>query len=1001
MPALLNFVSIARKTTTDQDMRRLLHLSSPSFALISVLALVSLAALTATAFLASARLERQATRSLRQTVQLEMALSAGEQCAAQIMGDATQPSGGPNFVTTLYRGPAATDYTNESGYLFIGQPNSANNLRWTYYAGFSPATLTKLDTNDIESSIRWTNTQQGAFSNEISGFMTNATNGFSALPSVAATSKICTLLPLLGGRTSLPVGWVYLYQEKRIFGTTNTTNIPVARAAWFMEDLSGMIDVERMGATANRTTGTNPEEISLLNMFRAGGGTVLTSLAKITNSTARKLLFTPGLLANSNLSGLTNTNDLRYFATGLREWRPTNAAGDNGTVSWIPAGIFARITNTDQPRGYKDSGFLKMDINQMVAAGNCTNLANFIRANLPDFTNRAGGMNGNNYLYALAANMIDYADTDSNSTPFTINGITGAGFDSSPYPTIIFDQISLAAKTLTVNTYWQFWNCSSTRSPEVTNACTYDFADTLGSYTTTTAVPVPGSPRMQPTAFTANLIVPALDPGCSAIVSMANTINLESPTLIPAGVSAANLQSIWINGTGNGQKTTNNKFRLTLNGQVVSELRTGFERKAKTLIKGGAAEWSGGMPGLRYDNVAGTATSFKVPPSGDPRMLLYLTNSAPTGYLSACDYDKNVEWGLGFAQTRNDAFNGSPYSGKPGNWTDGANSTNTTVSGTPYPDATAPTVGTSASKSTILAPLSNLGRYTNICQLGDIFDPLQWISTTITTPSMWVNCDIAVGNTWSANSMYGGGSTLRIGRPEHSRFAWTNLGVTPASQPIPNMGQSAAAFLDLFCLINPSRVSANGIYRTGGKINLNTAPGPVLAALAGGITLTRDPNKVGAEVNTTMISAFTNGVMRFRSLYPFLTPSQLAFISANYGATGWTNSAVWTANAVFGTNTLGGGLAGVTSLNDAGREEWFSKIYELASVSSVNYRFYLAAQLVDTNLNPVGPIARKYCQYAGKPDTSANGANTNTSYGINIFSWTLTTGQKKVSESPY
>ena len=148
-----------------------------------------------------------------------------------------------------------------------------------------------------------------------------------------------------------------------------------------------------------------------------------------------------------------------------------------------------------------------------------------------------------------------------------------------------------------------------------------------------------------------------------------------------------------------------------------------------------------------------------------------------------------------------------------------------------------------------------------------------------------------------------------------------------------------------------------------------------------------------------MISAFTNGVMRFRSVYPFLSSSQLAFISANYGSAGWTNSEIWTNNAVFSAGTAGG-LNGVTGLNDQGREEWFSKIYELASVSSVNYRFYIAAQLVDTNFNAVGPIARKYCQYAGRPDTSTNGPKTN-NYGIDIFSWTRTTGQKKVYESPY
>ena len=999
-------------------MRRLLHLSSPSFALISVLALVSLAALTATAFLASAKLERQATGSLSRTVQLEMALTAGERCAEQTMGDAIQPSGVPNFVTTLYRGSGVNDWTNEDGYLFIGQPNSVKNLKWTYYAGFSPATLTKLDTNVIGSSIRWTNSQQGAFTSEISTFMNGATNGFSNSPTVAATSKICTLLPLLGGRTSLPVGWVYLYQDKRIFGTTNTTNIPVARVAWFMEDLTGKIDVERMGSLGTRTTGTNPEEISLANMLRLGGGNVLNDLTKITNSTNRKLFFSPGLLANATLSGLTNTNDLRYFATGLREWRPTNAAGDNGTVSWIPAGIFSYVSNPTAsmtPVGYKCSGYLKMDLNQVIAKKTVTNISDFIKDNLPDFTNRAGGMNGTNYLYALAANMIDYADTDHN--PTTTNTPAGsliAGFDNYPLPTIIFDKTSLAGTTVTVTPYWQFWNCSSLDSPEITYQIKYDFADTCYSYvttnTTTTNAPVTnlvaGNPRLVAAPITTNITIPTIPPGGAYIINLfsTNADLLTAPINIPTISPPLKLIKIGINGSSGMNTNISNSFVVSLaNGAIASRANTGFERKAKIIVLN-SNDWSGGMPGLRYDNVAGINTSFKVPPSGDPRMLFYLTNNNNNGYLSACDYNENVEWGLGFAQTKKDAFNGSPYSGNPGKWADGSDTNTPLTNGLTFKDAQDPSpLGIIASKNLSSAQLStNLtGLYTNICELGIIFDPIQWVSTSITNPSMWVNCDIAGGNTWSGNSMYGGGQTLRIGRPEHSRFAFTNLGSTPTSQPIPNTGQSAAALLDLFCISNPSNVTNNGIYRTGGKINLNTAPAPVLAALAGGIKLANDPNKKGSEDNATMISTFTNGVMRFRSVYPFLTPSHLVFISANYGTTGWTNSANWKANAVFSTNTSGG-LSGVTSLNDRGREEWFSKIYQLASVSSVNYRFYIAAQLVDTNSNAVGPIARKYCQYAGRPDTDIDRTKVKTTnYGIDIFSWALTTGQKKVYESPY
>jgi hypothetical protein len=109
-----------------------------------------------------------------------------------------------------------------------------------------------------------------------------------------------------------------------------------------------------------------------------------------------------------------------------------------------------------------------------------------------------------------------------------------------------------------------------------------------------------------------------------------------------------------------------------------------------------------------------------------------------------------------------------------------------------------------------------------------------------------------------------------------------------------------------------------------------------------------------------MVSAFTNGVMKFRSLYPFITPSQLAFISTNYGALAWTNTATWQLGAVFSPRY--GGLQGVTSLNDEAREEWFSKIYALTAVQSFNYRIYVVAQLLNTNGDPKGAMMRKYYQ---------------------------------------
>ena len=305
-----------------------LWINSPSFALISVLALVSLAALTATAFLASARLERQATSSIGITTRLEMALNSGKVCLSQVVNDNSQSDvGGNTHIVTYWR----TNWTDEIGYPFIGQIKTSGtpgqqSAIWYYFPLFSPAGVTNLDTNVISTAMRFTNTHQGTFSNDMQTYMTaNATNGFANNPGL--TNPRCVQIPLLGGRTSPPVGWVYIKQEKRKLGSALTNTSPAVRIAWFAEDLEGLIDAERMGGLTTRPSGTNSEEISLTSATDTNGSRIIPSISTFTN--ARKAFISFGLLASSNVSGITNSTNARYFASGLRAWAPTNPASPN------------------------------------------------------------------------------------------------------------------------------------------------------------------------------------------------------------------------------------------------------------------------------------------------------------------------------------------------------------------------------------------------------------------------------------------------------------------------------------------------------------------------------------------------------------------------------------------------------------------------------------------------------------------------------------------------
>ena len=935
---------------------RLAAFSSPSFALISVLALVSLAALTATAFLASARLDRQATRSLGETARLEMACASASACTRQTLNVMCQKSW--QILPTYWRGTNATDWTNELGYLLIGYPNAAN-VRWAYTCGFNPATHKKLDTTVFR--IEGINTNPGSYLSEIGSFMATLTNGFVTNPT--STNTNCTLIPLLGGRTSPPVGWTYIYQDKKIANSTNTTNVPIARFSYYMEDLTGLIDAERMGGT-NRTTGTNALEISLTNLTTNWSSSSILNAANYTqfiNLTNRAKYFSPGMML---YAGGLSTNDLRYFAHGLLCW--------DSFPNTIPMGI--AISNT---AGYGNANTTTRKVNLNSAANlNVTTIAGAINANLPGFTNRAGGFclsagggainaaayTGTAYIQTLAANIKDYIDPDSDPTTdgtvisTNLNRPVYRGVDSYPFVNEINKRYLLSstnamtqggtngiAYTVLTTDYLELWNLSSQTSP----AGTLQFVAIHGQ---------PGTLGFQPISFanplgasnslgqvvngitTNNLSVPAIPPNGFSILSCPTVTNLFFyPSTNPAVF-------------GLTQELTNSRYFVAWNGVYYDAALGGIRRNTGNLSLGTPANRAN-LPSFIYATSAG---AFANPAVGDPRATIYLSQVQDFNA-----YVGNATFGGRNVRAGSVAANREYYEVSPSGWPDGGHNSpkgSSPTSDNQIPNSFAP-INTNLPPGRIL----NTGSLSNICELGGVFDPMQWgVPSLGVWQGKWTN----LSTSGVSNNAYGGGTTLRIGRAEHPRFAFTNLGGT---SPVPNMGLSSVALLDIF--------STSDSYDNGGRINLNTAPAPVLRALAGGVTLTNDSALSTLTVPNTMTEAFVQGVMRYRATYPFLSPSQLAFIATDYGATNganhWTNT--WPTNAVFGNtnptisltnapgNTLGTTASmGVTAWNDQASEEWFTKIYNLSTVQSWNYRTYVVAQLVNTNGLPTGPSMRKY-----------------------------------------
>ena len=970
---------------------RLPALSSPSFALISVLALVSLAALTATAFLASARLERQATRPLGETARLEMACTSARECASQTLNLMCEPKW--HTIATYWRGTNTNDWTNELGYLLLGRPNSTANVRWTYFCGFNSSAHKKLDTNTF--LIEGTNINAGSYLTEIGAFMATMTNGFVTNPT--STDTNCTLIPLLGGRMSPPVGWTYIYQDKKIANSTNTTNVPVARFSYYMEDLSGLIDAERMGGS-DRTTGTNASEISLTNLFTNWSSNSIinpNNYNQFINATNRAKYFSPALMlyANTNIS----TNDLRYFAHGLLSW--------NNFPNTIPVGV--PITGNV---GYSQGGQLKLNLN---SAPNPTvaTIAAAINANLPAFTNRAGGMNGPAYINNIAANIIDYVDADSTPSVDNDGNPTYLGIENIPWPNELFDRIIFTEVTsaglirIELKDYVEVWNMGNKEIPAATSITLSNNYDLLLTITNTgykntkisPPVDIPAvSFKVNLTNFTTDsgsfglrqfaLSSPLLPNGYQVLESSTDPSTRRLSIQIPNTISSAYwtdplVKNNWAIFSPSTDITANMTYTALIGGKVIQKSISG--RSPRFLAPSFAIRPPSGTY-IFCNNIgyASQSTASSTTPrhtGGDPRAQLFLSGilyqqNYTNQYATPGGRNRTYYWqpgGIGpttgsgpFPESEVNPGKYWPDNGHANSADYGGNPTSTSQSPTSFPPLTPPLT------NNYVMIRNDTGVLTNILELGNIYDPMQWSdqsgSGVASQPGLWTNLTAAA----SRDTRYGGRNTLRIGRPEHPRFAFTDLGGT---YPVPNMGRSAAALLDLF--------STSDSYDNGGRINLNTAPAPVLRALAGGITLSNDlaiiPSSTLAITNR-MTEAFAQGVMRYRSIYPFLSPSQLAFIATDYGITNgtdhWTNA--WPKNAVFGntnrtialdTNAPGNDPSGwttasngVSEWNDQAAEEWFSKIYNLSTVQSWNYRTYVVAQLVNTNGLPTGPTMRKY-----------------------------------------
>ena len=741
----------------------------------------------------------------------------------------------------------------------------------------------------------------------------------AGVPDLPVGDGVILTNALWGGlvATSPPVSWVYLLDAN---GQTN------ARIAFWTEDLGGRLDLSVVGSTgaaARRPTGTNAQEIALWSVFDPSAASGSGNAAAGELISGRSSLVTP---ATARLvSQSVTTAMLPELATRLRY--------EENELQVVPFGF-----------GYANAGSPKTDL----TGASVAQISGIISANLPTFGSRGGGMPPQDYLDNISANIVDYIDADD--TPST--GAAYRGVESLPY---LNERATRYLRTNDVRQVGQSWvvDIETTEFLEFWNPhdVTTKPANLQIAYQNTQPI-IFGAEQAMSVDENFSASVPAIPPNGYHVVKLPSLTNQVSVSSILQPAGDPRLK-------GNSE---NVRYQISVGGTVfdkglgcnISDVR----------VRKSVAYFSSTYPGLGGKSPIGSqATESFLSAHGDPRGSFFMP--LPQHQVN---YERNSSFG---GRNKQHGNLGRPNSEVTiDKWPD--NGHNDTPGAAPASATTPPTPGDFVSNEQMAPARANAtpGSIKLATELGRVFDPMQWseeagqrITVDKPGPALdgnWTN----ITQSAVANSAFSGGTTLRIGRPEFTRFT--------------NDGTRAAQLLDLF-----SAGPAFGPVPTG-RINVNTAGTNALRALAAGVYHTNDPLLAGGTgsgssfvVPAAAVNEFITAVVTARNVRPFYSASQLAGLS--------TGSGGWPGSAVFGNRTL----AGITAGNDAASEEWFERVYPLATVRSRNFLVHVVAQTFFPGKTDKRVSEYRACYHLyAEPQQSAGGLTTNSVPRI-VTSWSL------------
>lgn len=930
-------------------------LRNGGFALTITLLLLALAAVVIVGLLTSASIERTTARAYDDRYLAEIAVRNGLESAKKaLLASPDATSGKPpavaddSFLVVRSDGPP-NSVGDKPVYYFLAKAQANGNGAIDYYPLFSGGTPQNLPKGINTTSCVVTPP-------------TAPSAAFATMPAQETFGTVTRFYPqLLPSQPPAFTQWVEV-QDPNDTAASPNHNLPYHRFTYWIEDLSGYVDASVAGniagtsnthsrpldqSTVVKRYQTTPAELALFTLF---------------DNTAR---VDPG---NTGAKGLIENHSLLFTISTIRQL----AVGAGNIDVTTPALATNIAADSELPLvpfgfGYKDEGDTtntKLEINGQVSSGGdaaVKAIAQKINVNLPQFgALRQGGLAaGQNYVNSIAASIVDYADSDSDATL----GTDYRGIDSYPLVSEIYTAKNWTKKYLnpstgtyfveiTVDTWLELWNMtnqaatgtvsftlSEVHPVHVGTTPTYSFgktsADLHDNATVATVYPagaMPLSVSMQPNEY-------------KVLNVQTDTYQFNSgispPDSFPAPSPASQSLALDLSETATRYEMT---WKSAGSGGVVDRSNNGIVRVAGALGGPSAGKsnrnWRGSLPGFIGNNANGSANYYNT--IGDPRLAYYWgCPQAPNGYSDNSSMGaRNIRLGI----TTTIPPNAADFKEvKLTSWPDGGHNSPTVTSApdTPTKDPSPPSPPLALESTKAPASISNAGSYISISELGNIYDPSQW-NISPDTNNRWL--DITPSTSSDAN--YGGGMTLRIGRPEFTRF----------DQP----GSRAWQLLDLITVGN--RVNTRGL------VNINTASRDALRILGAAVLLNRDPDKLPAEnlyppSISTHADRFADAIISAR---PFLSTAQLSNLKIAGGSTGvFGDPAAWS----------GATQSQPTEWSDSGAEEYFAKIYPLATVRSRNFRVFVSGQALDRTGRVVSTVSKVYQIYLN-PIRNATGAIT-------------------------